>query len=148
MTHVVWTHAVRHLAVAALTTAAAFASSFAQAQAILPGTASYLERIALPPNAALDVSLEDISLADAPAVVIGTSHIAPTGNPPIRFGIGYDPEKILANHRYAVRATIKQGDKLLFTTDTLHPVPAGALAQGEPGRIDVLLRSAAGKPAR
>jgi putative lipoprotein len=137
-------HAVRQITLAALTAAAAFA---AQAQAILPGTASYLERIALPPNAALDVSLEDISLADAPAVVIGTAHVAPAGNPPIRFGIGYDPEKILANHRYAVRATIKLGDKLLFTTDTLHPVSAGSLAQGEPSRVDVLLRSATSKPA-
>lgn len=133
------THAVRHFAVAALTAMAAFA---AQAQAILPGTASYLERMALPPDAVLDVSLEDISLADAPAVVIGTAHIAPAGNPPIRFGIGYDPEKIVTGHRYAVRATIKRGDKLLFTTDTLHPVASDALSQGEPARIDVLLRKA------
>lgn len=133
-------HALRQLAITAFAAVATFAPGLAQAQAILPGTASYLERMALPPNAVLDVSLEDVSLADAPAVVIGTAHIAPAGNPPIRFGIGYDPEKIVTNHRYAVRATIKQGDKLLFTTDTLHPVASEALGQGEPARIDVLLR--------
>jgi putative lipoprotein len=133
------------LAVAAL--AALAGTPAAQAQAILPGTASYLERIALPPDAALDVSIEDVTLADAPAEVIATARVAPAGKPPIRFGIGYDPERINAGHRYVVRASIKQGERLLFSTDQAHPVSTDALIQGEPARIDVLLRSAPGKPA-
>lgn len=137
---------MRFMRLTVLAGAALAGAVAAHAQAILPGTASYLERQALPPDAVLDVSLEDVTRADAPATVVSTAHVEPTGQPPIRFGIGYAPEQIDASHRYAVRASIKRGNQLLFVTDTPHPVPAAALAQGEPGRIDVLLRNARDKP--
>ena len=39
------------------------------------GTAMYRERIALPPGAVLEVSLQDVSLADAPARELGSVRI-------------------------------------------------------------------------
>ena len=38
--------------------------------ALLMGTVTYLQRIALPPTAVVEVQLQDVSLADAPATVI------------------------------------------------------------------------------
>ena len=55
------------------------------------GTATYRERMALPPGAVLEVVLEDVSRADAPAEVIGLARVENPGNPPFRFEIAYRP---------------------------------------------------------
>ncbi len=88
----------------------------------ITGTASYRERIAAPPDARFEAVLEDISLADVPAVVMGRAVIEAAGNPPYAFQIAYDAQALRPGHRYAVRATLRQGDRLLFTTDTVAPV--------------------------
>ncbi len=81
--------------------------------------------MALPPAAVFEASLEDVSLADAPAKTIARTRVASPGNPPIAFTIAYDPARILPDHRYVVRARILVDDKLLFTTDTATPVITG-----------------------
>ncbi|NOD74656.1 MULTISPECIES: YbaY family lipoprotein [unclassified Ruegeria] len=85
------------------------------------GTATYRERLALPPDATLFVELQDISLADAPAVTLSAQRYALTGVP-AQFELTYDDALIKEGHSYAVRATVTQGQKLLFTTDTVYPV--------------------------
>jgi putative lipoprotein len=65
------------------------------------GEVTYRERIALPPDAVLVVELADVSLADAPAIVIGRRRIAPAGQVPIRFDIGFDPKAIQKGRTYA-----------------------------------------------
>ncbi|MDX8540843.1 YbaY family lipoprotein [Mesorhizobium abyssinicae] len=92
------------------------------AEKTLQGEATYRERIALPPNAVLSVQLADVSLADAPAAIIGERKVAPAGQVPIRFEIGFDPQVIRPNMTYALQARITVDDKLLFTTDTRHRV--------------------------
>ncbi|MBL8419034.1 MAG: YbaY family lipoprotein [Dechloromonas sp.] len=91
----------------------------------LQGTAMYRERIALPPDAVFEAVLQDVSKADAPAVVLGRSKLDPAGQPPFRFEIAYDDAAVQAGHRYAVRATVRQQGGLLFTTDTHTPVLDG-----------------------
>ena len=87
------------------------------------GTVTYLQRSALPPTAVVEVQLQDVSIADAPASVINTQAIETQGNqPPFPYKVPYDPARIEANHRYVMRATIKDGDKLLFTTTQSYPV--------------------------
>jgi uncharacterized lipoprotein YbaY/heat shock protein HslJ len=88
----------------------------------ITGTATWRERMALPPSAVFEATLEDISRADAPATVLGHTRIENPGNPPIRFRIGYDPATIDVRHRYAVRARVTVDDRLMFTTDTVQPV--------------------------
>src|SRR5688500_4004578 len=66
--------------------------------ATLEGTASYRERMALPPGAVFEAQLEDVSRADAAAEVIGKTSLPSPGNPPIRFAIGYDPARIQDGH--------------------------------------------------
>ena len=81
------------------------------------GTAAYRERIALPPDAVLEAELQDVSRADAAAIVVGRFRAGPAGQVPIPFAIPYDPARIVAGGRYTVHARIRAGDRLLFTTD-------------------------------
>jgi uncharacterized lipoprotein YbaY len=86
------------------------------------GTATYRERIALTPAAVFEAALEDVSKADAPAVVVGSIRLKNPGQVPIRFEIPYDPARIDQNHSYSVRARILIGERLLFATDQIYPV--------------------------
>ena len=74
--------------------------------ATVRGEATYRERIAVPPGAQLEVVLQDVSRADAPAQVIGSVTLSDIGQPPYRFEIPYLPEQIVASHRYSVRARL------------------------------------------
>lgn len=88
----------------------------------LEGTATYRERMLLPPDAVFEAVLQDISQADAQAVSLGRATIDPAGPPPFHFRISYSEAAIQPGRRYAVRASIRQGDRLLFTTDRVYPV--------------------------
>jgi putative lipoprotein len=88
----------------------------------LRGTATYLERIALPPNAVFEATLEDVSKAGAKSEVIGSTRIESPGNPHIAFVIPYDRSRIEPQRRYAVRARILVDGKLLYTTDQYYPL--------------------------
>lgn len=94
----------------------------------LEGLAAYRERIALPPDAVFEAVLQDISRADAPAAVLGRATIDPAGQPPFRFEIAYDDAAVQPRRRYAVRATIRQQGRLLFTTDRAYPVLGSSAA--------------------
>ncbi|KUJ77053.1 hypothetical protein AVO45_10775 [Ruegeria marisrubri] len=98
------------------------------------GTASYRERIAVMPGSVLEVSLLDVSLADAPAVVLSSQRFALDGVP-AEFQLTYDDALIKDRMRYVVRASIYNGRKLLFTTDTAYPV----LTNGAGDTVDLLL---------
>jgi len=88
------------------------------AEKTLTGEVTYRERIALPANAVLAVELADVSLADAPATIIGQRKIVPAGQMPIKFGIGFDPKAVLPGRTYALQARITVDDRLMFVTDT------------------------------
>lgn len=88
----------------------------------ITGTASYREHMALPPGAVFEAVLEDVSLADAPAVELGRATLADPGAPPFQFEIDYDPDRIRAEGTYSVRAQVSVGRKLLFVSDTMNPV--------------------------
>jgi len=98
--------------------------SGAQARGVITGTVLYRERIALPADAQVEVRLEDVTRADAPADVIAEKTVAADGTQvPIPFELRYAPERIQPNHRYAVRASIRapSGD-LMFAATTQHAV--------------------------
>jgi putative lipoprotein len=103
--------------------------------AYVTGTVTYRERMALPGDAVVEVQLQDVSLADAPATVLSTQRITPSGQVPIAFALAYDPAAIDERNRYAVQARIEQGDRLLFINDTYTPV----LTDGGGDRVDMLL---------
>ncbi|MDX8448368.1 YbaY family lipoprotein [Mesorhizobium captivum] len=92
------------------------------AEKTIAGEATYRERIALPPNAVLSVELADVSLADAPATIIGQRKIVPAGQVPIKFEISFDPQVIKPGRTYALQARITVDGRLLFITDTRQQV--------------------------
>lgn len=96
----------------------------------LTGTVTYLGRMALPPDALLTVTLEDVSRADAPAVTLAQSQVALNGQQvPIPFTLVYPASAVQARSVYSARARITVGDRLMFTTterngvDPLNPAP-------------------------
>ena len=82
----------------------------------LEGSVLYRERMMLRPGAQVQVQLEDVSRADAPATVIASVTLTPDGAPPYPFALEYDRGQIDARGRYGLRASIKSGDRLLFTS--------------------------------
>lgn len=131
--------AVTTLIAASAALAAALLTGCASAPgASVTGTATYRERLALPPAAVFEAVLEDISLADAPAVALGRTRVDPAGQVPIRFAIAYDPAALQPNRRYAVRAQILVGTQLMFTTDTVAPV----LGSTGVSNVELLMRRA------
>jgi putative lipoprotein len=99
------------------------------------GTATYRERMALPPDAVFEASLEDVSIADKAARVLRTIRIEKPGNPPFHFSIAYDPAQIVSNHTYSVRARIVEGSKLMFITVQRYAV----LTNGHGNEISMMM---------
>ncbi|WP_260956548.1 YbaY family lipoprotein [Pseudomonas citri] len=88
----------------------------------LDGEVFYLQRIALPPGATLSVSLQDVSLADAPATVLDEQSGPVKGQVPLPFHLTYDPTQVKPGHRYAVSARIEVDGQLMFITTEQHTV--------------------------
>ena len=87
------------------------------------GRVTYQVRSELPPTAVIEVVLQDVSRADAPAETINTQRIVANGKQvPFPYLVRYNPNMIDPRNTYAVRATIKDGDKLLFTSTQHIPV--------------------------
>lgn len=116
--------------------------SYSHAQADNPqltGTVAYRERIALPPDAVIDVQLLDTSVADVAAQTIAEVLINAEGRQvPVPFSLTYDPAKIDAAHRYSVRAKIRSGDgMLMFSSTQAYPV----LTHGAPAKAYLILHT-------
>ncbi|MDQ8030144.1 MAG: YbaY family lipoprotein [Brevundimonas sp.] len=100
-------------------------------------TATYRERILLPPGHVLKVRVEDVSRADAPTEVLA-EHTEPLEGraPPYQATLGFPSSQIDPRHTYAVRAEIRDpSGALRFTTDTRHAV----LTHGAPASADIVL---------
>ncbi|TGV53717.1 META domain-containing protein [bacterium M00.F.Ca.ET.141.01.1.1] len=90
------------------------------AEKAVRGDVIYRERIALPPSAVLSVELADVSLAEAPAKIIGQQKIKPAGQVPISFEIKFDPSVIRPQMTYALQARITVDGRLMFVSDVRH----------------------------
>ncbi len=106
------------------------------------GSASYRERMVLSPDAIFEATLEDVSLADAPSQVLGRTRLDAPGQVPIRFAIAFDPARILPRRSYTVRATIRDGGRLAFTTDRVYP----PFVEGRPQSLQLVLRAVSSSP--
>lgn len=103
---------------------------------IVSGSVAYRQRIAMPPDAVLTVKVEDVSRADAPAKVLAeTSEAFGARQVPLRFLLKVPSSAIDKRYSYAVRATIKVGNELRFTTTRSYPV----LTRGAANQLDLML---------
>lgn len=98
--------------------------------ATLRGSVVLPESAVLPAGTLLTVTLEDVSLADAPAVVVGQTQFEVKDRlTPIPFTLVYPVPAARPGSVYAARARLTLGDRLLFTTtqrnavDPLNPSP-------------------------
>jgi uncharacterized lipoprotein YbaY len=93
---------------------------------VLTGTVGYLQRMALPPNAVIEVTLADVSKADAPSTIIATQSITAAGKQvPFAFELTYDPAAIQPQNSYAVQARILVDGKLRFINTQRYAVLTG-----------------------
>jgi uncharacterized lipoprotein YbaY len=108
---------------------------------VVSGTVTYRQRIALPQTAILTVQLLDVTRQDASAPVIAEQRIETAGKQvPFSFDLAYDRRLIQERGRYAIRAEIIDGGRLLFTTDASYPV----ITQGNPRSVEIVLASVGG----
>jgi putative lipoprotein len=105
------------------------------------GNLYWRERLVLRPGAVAEVSLIDVSRADAPARTIADQTIEDVSVPPVPFALEFDSASIDERMSYAVRAVIRHEGRLLFTTDTHNPV----LTRGAGSTVDLMLKKVAGR---
>jgi putative lipoprotein len=110
---------------------------------VVEGTVTYRERIALPPLALVEVKLLDPASNEPSEYVAATTVRTEGRQVPISFELPYDPNKILAEHTYVVRAAIRDADETLFTTNTIHPV----ITKGNPKKVELVLTKVGGAEA-
>jgi putative lipoprotein len=105
------------------------------------GSVSYRERMALPHDATIEVWITDVSDSAAPGAMLAETAIEPEGRQvPIPFELRYDPAAVNADHTYAVKATIRSGGQIMFSTAADYYV----ITQGNPTAIDLMLQRGTG----
>lgn len=111
-------------------------------QGVVSGTVNYLQRMALPTNAVIQVQLLDVSLVDAAAKVMAEESInLGQRQVPVPFSLHFDAAKIDVKHRYSVSAKITLDGKLWFISGRLYPV----LTEGNPTHVDLILKQVTGQ---
>lgn len=97
--------------------------SASQQQPNVSGTIAIRQKVALPPDAVLTVTLADASLADAPARVLSQKAVRTEGKqPPYNFVLSYNPADIKPNARILLSSAITVNGQLMFITDTVQTV--------------------------
>ncbi|RYE47629.1 MAG: META domain-containing protein [Hyphomicrobiales bacterium] len=108
----------------------ALASPALAAKVTLKGDVTYRERIALPPDGTLSVSLVDLAAPDQPRVS-AKAPISSPGQVPLTFTLNFDDAVIVAGHSYALIAEIAGPDAVWFRNAepyALDPLaPAGSI---------------------
>ena len=109
---------------------------------MITGTVTYLQRMALAPDAIVMISLLDMPVADGPSKLVIEQRFPAAGRQvPISFRLPFDPATIEASHRYYLRATITTArGRLTFTTATAYPV----LTASGVRKVDMVLQAFSG----
>ena len=80
---------------------------------------------AIPSGAVLTVELRDVSLLDAPSVLIASQTIENPARFPIEFSVPYNPDEIDSRSRYGLHIEISLNDRLIYINDTAFDVITG-----------------------
>lgn len=104
---------------------------------VLSGTVTYLQRIALSPDAVVIVGVDDVSRADAPSTRIAEVVIPADGRQvPIPFELPVDRSRVDSTARYHLVAEIHVGTARLYRNTTAMPVDPSVSASGIEIRVD------------
>ncbi|MDB5542157.1 MAG: hypothetical protein JWQ89_3884 [Devosia sp.] len=115
----------------------ALASPALAAKVTLTGDVTYRERIALPPEGILTVSLIDLATPDQPRVSAEAA-IASPGQVPLTFTLSFEESVVLPGHHYALVAEISGADDAVWFRST-EPFAIDPLAPAAPILIVVSL---------
>ena len=115
---------------------AAPASAQAQSSGSVIGTATILQRVALPNNAVVTIQLADATRSGTPAQVLFEQRFTTNGaQAPFAFNLKYDPIRIVGAGTYIVQGNITVDGRLRYTTTRQYRVITG----GNPANIGVVL---------
>ncbi len=106
---------------------------------VLTGTITYTQRVALPRDATVVVTLVDLSGGSASKAVIAERRFEAAQQVPISFELPYDSSRIVGGHPYGLWAQIMVDGALWFVNEQPQPV----LTRGNPDSAQVLVRPAA-----
>ncbi|MCU0550623.1 MAG: YbaY family lipoprotein [Leptolyngbya sp. Prado105] len=99
----------------------------------ISGTVSYRERIALPPDTIVRVTLESVG---APMEVLAEQTIETQGRQvPIPFSLTYDAANLQEEASYVIRAQILVDQQLRFSGEATYPTVQ------KPAKVEVIVRS-------
>jgi putative lipoprotein len=106
----------------------------------ITGTVSYREKIALPKDAVIEVTLLEMSATGTPANEIAYSRISNTGtlNVPVAYSLSYDPILISKDSTYGIRAKIIVDGEIKWENKELYPT----LVHGLPSDMNDLMLTA------
>lgn len=102
--------------------------AFVRGASYLAGRITYLPKVALSPDAILEVSLLKLSTTGQKLQTLDSTIIKKGGQIPIMWTLIYFPDRLRDTESYAIQATISEKGKLVFTTK--EPVPV--LKAGQP----------------
>lgn len=123
------------MTLAPATAGAATAEAEATGTAVLTGTVTYLQRIALLPGAVVDVQMQDGSGA-----VVATWQMTTAGeNVPLPFALAYDPAQIDETETYTLAATITVDGQARWR----NAEPVAVLTNGAPtNSVEIIVQPA------
>ncbi|MBK8174150.1 MAG: YbaY family lipoprotein [Rhodospirillales bacterium] len=106
----------------------------------LSGMVTYVQRIALPRDADVIVSLLDLSTTATPPSPIAIRQFKTAGlQVPIRFNLPFDPARVESGHVYAVQVRIEVDGALWFTNEP----PLAVQPNDGPDDLRIVVHSAA-----
>ncbi len=92
-------------------------------QPAVTGTVWIRQRVALPPDAVLTVTLSDASISDTPSTVIAQRVVRTEGKQaPFSFVLPFNPAQIQPNARILLSAAITVDGRLMFITEQVKMV--------------------------
>ena len=113
-------------------------------EAMVSGAVTYDEDVSLPPDAAVDVWIIDVTPGIVAAAIVAETTIeAGNARPPIPFKLRYDPGRVFPDHDYAIKAVIRSAGETLFEM----PNDFRVITKGHPTRVEVWVKKVGGAVA-
>lgn len=103
----------------------------------ITGTVTYRERVALTPEAVVQVEVVELMPDASTGAVLGEQTLRNPGQVPIHFSVAIPPERVRPEATYVARARITDAGRLFST-----PAPLPVLTQGKlSSDVQILVRS-------
>ena len=93
-----------------------------QGDASVRGTVTYRERIAMPPQSHIEVTIQNISTEDSASVIVGKQTISDPKDVPIAFDVMYESGAINDSDTYALQAIIFRDEEIWMSNRETVPV--------------------------